>query len=229
MQKKDVNNSLNIGAVKGEKEICPYNNKRCIKISKTEKGICSFCFKGEDQIICPNYFKESDFIRKAANICFDHSNYRIIKELKYLNNFFDYVVVNADNSKEFFVIELQSLDTCGSYKFLFNESKKPFTINWKTTEKNLISQIIEKTSILKKYGARIVVVLQNTLFDYLNLCETSGEKEEVIFLIYKNELEGLRYTKKCTVSLSNIVSRFQDEKDGGLISIINKKLNRIDK
>ena len=70
----------------------------------------------------------------------------------------------------------------------------------------------------------MVVVLQNTLFDYLKLDEKSKGTEDIIFLVYKNDIKGLQHIKTCTVSLDDIISRSQNTNDVDLISIINKKM-----
>ena len=217
MLRKDVNNTLNIGASKNETETCPYTCKKCIKLSKTEMGICSFLFKNKFQIICPNYFIKTDFVDLAANLIFKHANYKVIKELKYKDNFFDYVVINNDNYKDFFVIELQTLDTCGSYKYL--------SINWKTTEKNLVSQIVEKGQILKKYNSKLIVIIQDTFFDYLDIHSTNEEDNDIIFIIYENKANELKFQKSITFSIEAIKNRFNFDNDEDLIDIIYKKIS----
>lgn len=68
------------------------------------------------------------------------------------------------------------------------------------------------------------MVLQNTLFDYLKLDEKSRGTEDIIFLVYKNDIKGLQHIKTHIVSLADIINKSQHIKDVDLISIINKKM-----
>ena len=224
MQKKDANNILNIGAIKNTQELCPFTNVKCIKISKTDLGICSYCFKNVDQVICPKFFNKTNFIEKAANIVFSHSNFKVLKEVKYKTNYFDFIVVDANEDSNFFVIELQTLDTCGSYKHFYNKTSKPLSINWKTTEKNLISQIIEKSTILNEYNSKLVVVVQNSLYEYMNLLESDKTNGDVIFQIYENKNNELLFRKTAYVSLGSIKNRFNIQDQTSLLEIINNNL-----
>ena len=224
MQKKDVNNFLNIGAIKSTQETCPFTDAKCIKISKTDLGICSYCFKNVDQVICPKFFNKTNFIEEAANVVFQHSNFKVLKEVKFKTNYFDFVVVDANEYRNFFVIELQTLDTCGSYKHFYNKTSKPLTINWKTTEKNLVSQIIEKSTILKEYNSKLVVVVQDSLYDYMKLFESDKKNGDVIFQIYENKNTELLFKKTAYVTLESIKNRFNIHDQTNLLEIINNNL-----
>lgn len=202
MQRKDVHKRLEIYTDKTD-TTCPFTNCKCKKINKSNHGICSFFFKGNYQILCPNIFIKSDFIEYINNVFLKADKYYLLKEVKYGNNYFDFILYNEIN-EEFVIIETQSLDSCGNYLSLLGEDVKSFTINRKTTLKTTIYQLIMKTYIAKKYKKKIVLVCQDSLLDYIEiekLCSSSIDySKDVFFLSYR--YDGKTFINKKIYSLS---------------------------
>lgn len=169
MQKNDANKRVEFYCRAKENTLCPFSNEKCIKISRCDIGICSFYHKEADQIICPHLFRQSDFIEFIAKNVLKAETYNVYKEVKAGNNFIDYIIVNSNKSDDYLAVELQSLDTSGNYKWVFGEKTKPFCINWKTTKKTILSQLLCKIRLFENNNKKLVLVIQDTFFAYLKL------------------------------------------------------------
>lgn len=169
MQKIDANKRVEFYCQANGNTLCPFSNEKCIKLSRCDMGICSFYHKEADQIICPNLFRQSDFIEFIAKNVLKAETFNVYKEVKVGNNFIDYIIVNSNNGDDYLAVELQSLDTSGNYKWVFGEKTKPFCINWKTTKKTILSQLLCKIRLFENNNKKLVLVIQDTFFDYLKL------------------------------------------------------------
>ena len=190
MQRKDVHYNLEVYCDQND-FVCPFTLKKCKKISKTEIGICSYNFKGVDQILCPNIFLKSNFFEIIKNGFFTGEKISILKEVKYENNFFDYILID-ELAKDYIIVEVQSLDTCGNYMSLFGKKVKPLSINWKTTLKTTIYQLILKSYIAQQFNRKIVLVCQDTFFEYVFGKEFQGKtcKEKPVHLLVFKYIKG---------------------------------------
>lgn len=127
--------------------ICPFTKKRCFKLSRAKIGICALEHNGEKQIICPSAFPKNQIFDLIANNVIKSNQYLLFNEVKLGDNFLDFLMVDRNNRNNYCGIEFQALDTTGNYRWLFGNKVKPFCINWKTTKKTIISQLITKAKI----------------------------------------------------------------------------------
>lgn len=191
MQRTDVNKQIEFYCEKNANQICPFSLEKCKKIVRSDLGVCSFFHKNSNQIICPNVFSRSSFIELISNKFLHTTNIEIYKEVKIGNNFIDYIIMDKIHPTNIVAIELQALDTSGNYKWVFGAKAKPFCINWKTTKKTILSQLVSKVSIFKKISKKVALVIQNTFFDYLKFKKNKfDETKDFHILTYQYENEG---------------------------------------
>ena len=183
MQKNDAQKSYEHHCVKDGQNMCPFTGSICKKISKTKIGICTLFHRGHQQIICPNYFYKFDFLKIVANKILNTTDYYVIKEFKIFDNFIDFILVDKNNYANYCAIELQALDTTGNYQWLFGEKVKPFCINWKTTKKTIIAQLIAKIPVFKTNNKKVVLVIQNTFLNYLKIDDKHLDYDDDLFIL----------------------------------------------
>lgn len=167
MQKKDVLKSIEYYCTKETNNICPFSHEKCKKVGRADLGVCSLYHNGNHQIICPNLFSKINFVKLVAKRIIGTDNVDFLKEFKAGNNFIDYIVVDKNDPSNYFGLEIQALDTSGNYRWLFGNKVKPFCINWKTTKKTIVSQLISKAQIFKKAKKHLVLLIQDTFLNYL--------------------------------------------------------------
>ena len=173
MQRIGANKNIEYYCEKSGNTVCPFSGEKCRKISRCEIGICSFRHGGSDQIICPELFKQSSFIDYIAKNVLNAEAFEVYREVKVGNNFIDYVIIDSRNSSSYLAVELQTLDTSGNYRWVFGEKTKPFCINWKATKKTILSQLLCKARLFGKNNKKLVMVIQDTFFKYLQFNETA--------------------------------------------------------
>jgi len=143
-------------------QLCPYLNRKCLKIRKSSPeisiGTCSV-FYGKDHnpiIICPyRLLERRQIFVDCLHLLSLHepgNELHVVSEIAIPGGSVDYFLVSARNAKvkDFVGIELQTLDTTGTIwperqKFLQEQgavididdaaSKKMFGMNWKMTAK----------------------------------------------------------------------------------------------
>lgn len=190
MRNKPCDKQIEYSCVSGVNDICPFNSKRCKKLPRSNIGICSFLHGGSQQIICPCVFEKSDYrviIEKKILGCRSSSVY---PEVKIGDNFFDYLVVDDDNEKQYCAVEIQSLDTTGNYKWVLGEKVKPFCINWNTTKKTIISQLITKLTIFQSVGKAVVLVIQDSFWKYLSKQTYAFDKSKELHILSYHYYDG---------------------------------------
>lgn len=200
------NTKLKIRASRFKSELCPFSNKKCFKIRKSNPdqtiGSCIVSYKNKPLIICPNRFLERDIIFKdLTGFLKPGHEYRVVPEIKVPGGSIDYCLISLKRGKvlDFLGIEIQALDTTGSsgiwearedyFKGKLRTSYG-YGVNWKMTAKTALIQLLHKTETFEELGKKIVVVMQDSLYDYISKeFDTSSVKKglnsnTVIFRIY---------------------------------------------
>ncbi len=191
-------------AIKGD--LCPFSRKKCFKIRKSKPdqtiGSCIISYKNEPLIICPNRFLEKDTVFKELSRSLKVSNeYRVVPEITVPGGSVDYCLTSLKrgNVLDFLGIEIQALDTTGSSgiweareDYIKGKLRTTYNygVNWKMTAKTTLVQLLHKAETFEELGKKIVVVMQDSLYDYIsNEFDTSNVKKglnsnNVIFRIY---------------------------------------------
>jgi len=175
-----------------EKQLCPFVNKRCYKVRKSQPeisiGTCSVLYSTENKpiIICPNRLLQN---RKVFLDCIHllhlhqpGNDIHIVPELSIPGGSVDYVIASVKDNKvkDFIGIEFQTLDTTGTVwperqKFLFDlgivientESNKTYGMNWKMTAKTILVQLHHKISTFEYLQKHLVLIIQDNFFEYM--------------------------------------------------------------
>lgn len=173
---------------------CPYLNKRCYKVRKSDPGVaigsCTVLYGKtlEPTIICPSRLIER---RQIFIDCFhlltQHepgNELHIVSEVSIPGGSVDYFLVSAENGKvkDFVGIELQTLDTTGTVwperQRLIRELGLPrlddaehfdkgFGMNWKMTAKTILVQMHHKVQTFEHVNKKLVLVVQDCLLSYM--------------------------------------------------------------
>lgn len=183
MDYKHLYKELEWHCKRGSNTVCPFSHAKCQKINRAEYGICSVAHNGTMQIICPCLLSRCEFINFIASNILNCGSVSCFKEVKVGSNFLDYLLVDKNDETNYCGVELQALDTTGNYKWVFGDKVKPFCINWKTTKKTIISQIISKERIFNKAGRPLVLVLQDSLFKYIGFKKSQFNKTKSIHVL----------------------------------------------
>ena len=174
------------------KQQCPFINKKCVKIRKSEPsisiGTCTVAYgkSNDNVIICPHRLIENNQIfLDCIHLLTQHepgNELHIIPEVSVPGGSIDYVLASVKNGKikDFTGVELQTLDTTGSvwgYRQSFLESqgiKQPvfdenatFGMNWKMTAKTILVQMHHKITTFENLNKHLVLVLQDCLMKYM--------------------------------------------------------------
>jgi galactitol-specific phosphotransferase system IIB component len=173
---------------------CPYANKRCYKVRKSEPeisiGTCTVNYgkEGRDIIICPNrLLQKNQVFVDCVHLLSNHepgNEFHVVSEVSIPGGSVDYFLVSARHGKvkDFVGIEFQTLDTTGTVwperQRLLDEhgidvdinvlnSKKPFGMNWKMTAKTILVQLHHKVDTFEHINKKLVLVVQDCLLDYM--------------------------------------------------------------
>ncbi|GBU29037.1 hypothetical protein R84B8_02599 [Treponema sp. R8-4-B8] len=175
-----------------DKQLCPFVNKRCYKVRKSQPeisiGTCSVLYSTDNKpiIICPNRLLQN---RKVFLDCVHllqlhqpGNDIHIVPELSVPGGSVDYVIASVRNNKvkDFVGIEFQTLDTTGTVwperqNFLFDlgivveniESDKTYGMNWKMTAKTILVQLHHKISTFEYLQKHLVLIIQDSFFEYM--------------------------------------------------------------
>lgn len=173
---------------------CPFLGKKCYKVRKSDPSIsigsCTVLY-GDQQapvIICPTRFTAGN---KVFLDCLDLMaplesgiELYVISEVNIPGGNVDFFLVSSRNGKviDFAGIETQALDTTGTVwlerQRLLRDlgveqdersrgEKASYGINWKMTAKTVLVQIHHKVQTFEYIGKKIVLVLQDRLFNYM--------------------------------------------------------------
>ena len=174
------------------KQCCPYLNKTCIKIRKSQPeisiGTCSVLYGRAERpiVICPyRLLERRQVFTDCLHLLSTHepgNELHIVPEVSVPGGSVDYFLVSAREGKvkDFVGMELQTLDTTGTVwpaRQQFLESVKAiksvdsigktFGMNWKMTAKTILIQLHHKIQTFEALNRRLVLVIQDSLLDYL--------------------------------------------------------------
>lgn len=174
---------------------CPYLQKQCIKVRKSQPdisiGTCSVMSGKKTPIpiiICPHRLLEKKQVfTDCLHLLTTHepgNELHVVPEVSIPGGNVDYFLVSARNSKvkDFVGVELQTLDTTGTVwperqRLLEvlgvptsdrqSESKSNFGINWKMTAKTILVQLHHKIETFEGINKKLVLVIQNHFLNYM--------------------------------------------------------------
>ncbi len=172
----------------------PFLRRKCLKNRKSEPeitiGTCTMLYGRQPQpvMICPfRLLERSQIFTDCVHLLTlrePGNELRVVAELSVPGGSIDYCLVSVRNGKprDFVGIELQTPDTTGTVwperqRFLRHHkvrvrrehaaSTKPFGLNWKMTAKTILVQLNHKIATFEYLSKRLVLVLQDCLFDYM--------------------------------------------------------------
>lgn len=171
---------------------CPYIDKKCWKIRKSQAdiaiGTCTVRYGEQNIVICPSRLLER---RQVFTDCLHlltlhepGNELHIVKEIKIPGGNVDYFLVSAKNRKvmDFAGIEFQTIDTTQTVwfdrqRFLATagvrvgrkevDNPKSFGMNWKMTAKTTLVQIHHKIQTFEHFNKHLALIIQDQLLDYM--------------------------------------------------------------
>jgi len=189
---KNTSNESNNWEIIVKEQTCPYTNKRCYKVRKSQPeisiGTCTVLYglKNQPIIICPNRLLQN---RKIFFDCMHllhlhqpGNDIHVVSELTIPGGSVDYVIASVKDNKvkDFVGIELQTLDTTGTVwperqNFLYDlgiincitENTKTYGINWKMTAKTILMQLHHKINTFEYLQKHFVLIIQDIFLDYM--------------------------------------------------------------
>lgn len=173
---------------------CPFLEKTCYKVRKSDPGTsigsCTVLYGNaqEPVVICPaRLLERRQIFTDCLHLLTAHepgNELHAIQEVSIPGGSVDYFLASARNGKvkDFVGIEIQTLDTTGTVwperQRLLKKlgvtrgdkeesSKKSYGMNWKMTAKTILVQIHHKIQTFEHVNKKLVLVLQDKLFDYM--------------------------------------------------------------
>lgn len=175
-----------------EKQICPYTQRICTKMRKSNPeikiGTCSVKYQDQDVIICPfRLLEHNQIFIDCLHLLTMHepgNELYIVPEVQIPGGHVDYFLISAKDKKikDFIGIELQTMDTTGTVwperqKFLNNQgievdvddlnNKKKFGMNWKMTLKTILIQMHHKSETFEHLNKHLVLIIQKPLYEHM--------------------------------------------------------------
>lgn len=177
-----------------ERQQCPFLNKRCYKVRKSEPeisiGTCTVLYGKASApiIICPTRLIERrQIFIDCLHLLTTHepgNELHIVSEVAIPGGSVDYFLVSAREARvrDFVGIELQTLDTTGTVwperQRLLRElnvprrddaenSDRTFGMNWKMTAKTILVQMHHKIQTFEHVNKKLALVTQDKLLDYM--------------------------------------------------------------
>lgn len=177
-----------------KKQQCPFLNRKCLKIRKSEPGVsigtCTVEYGQANNAvaICPfRLLERKQIFTDCIHLLTNHepgNELHVVPERSVPGGSIDYFLVSAKDRKvqDFVGIELQTLDTTGTVwperqRFLQLhgvrvkrkdvDSAKPFGMNWKMTAKTTLVQLHHKIETFESINKHLVLVAQDHLIDYM--------------------------------------------------------------
>ena len=197
--------------------LCPFINSLCIKIGHKLEGPYPVCTLHRRRVhrdppelvcVCPKRFFEADLINDVITNCWQGDppvNPQLAHEIKMAKfGNVDFVIADIDQQTgevgKFVSVELQAVDITGSYEPAYSaiinrepivEGKMSFGFNWGNVRKRFVSQLITKGFYHHHWQARIVAILQTTLYNeirkYIPFPESSLDdpSSNIVFMLYE--------------------------------------------
>lgn len=174
-----------------EKQNCPFLNRKCIKVRKSEPSItigsCSVFYSDFENpiIICPFRLLENrQIFSDCIHLLTLHqpgNELHILPEISIPGGNVDYFLVSARDGKvkDFVGVELQTMDTTGTVwperqKLLREKgleagepSSKSFGMNWKMTAKTILIQLHHKVETFETINKHLALVIQDNFLNYI--------------------------------------------------------------
>lgn len=175
-----------------ELQMCPYTQRSCIKMRKSDPkvkiGTCSVKYQNQNIIICPfRLLEHNQIFVDCLHLLTMHepgNELYLIPEVQIPGGHVDYFLVSTKDKKvkDFIGIELQTMDTTGTVwperqKFLNEqgvgvsredlESKRPFGMNWKMTLKTILVQMNHKSETFEHLNKHLVLIIQKPLYEHM--------------------------------------------------------------
>jgi len=173
---------------------CPFLSKTCYKVRKSDPGTsigsCTVLYGREQEpvVICPTRLLERrQIFTDCLHLLTTHepgNELHIIQEVSIPGGSVDYFLASAREGKvrDFVGVEIQTLDTTGTVwperqrllkklgvlrKDKEESSTKSYGMNWKMTAKTILVQMHHKIQTFEHVNKKLVLVLQDKLFDYM--------------------------------------------------------------
>lgn len=175
-----------------DSQICPYTNRICSKMRKSDPdvkiGTCSVKYQNKYVIICPfRLLEHNQIFIDCLHLLTMHepgNELYLIPEVQIPGGHVDYFLVSAKDGKvkDFIGIELQTMDTTGTVwperqKFLNERGiqvspedlsiKKSFGMNWKMTLKTILIQMHHKSETFEHLNKHLVLIIQKPLYEHM--------------------------------------------------------------
>jgi hypothetical protein len=189
---------------------CPFSGQVCSKTAKGESlPVCSVFIRNKPVAVCPKRLLQADILADVVATCWrgappPPSACEIVSEVK-MEGFgnVDFVVVAKDINgeiKDFVSVEVQAIDTTGSYNPAFQAlksastlPKKPvYNLNYDNVYKRYVTQLIRKGYFHHHWGTRIIGVMQDIVFEdiqsrfqFLTTPNLSDPAVNIVFLVYE--------------------------------------------
>lgn len=163
---------------------CPVLGQECAKRGRDTIpfGTCSMEYNGDQIVICPErfYFDDFEVLRRVAQHYFGSlANVRFYDEIEpsdMLPVKLDWVLAKVVNNQveDFCVVEIQSIDTSGTVRPVYDaflrgadtNIKVNYSPNWANVFKRLLPQVISKGRMCHDLGKRLYVVTQDHVLNY---------------------------------------------------------------
>lgn len=201
-----------------DRKLCPFRNKTpsCTKSSlKSPLGVCSVLENEEPVITCPVRFTEGwQPLLDARDLVFANDsseNWKWVPEVRLYDRFhqsagnIDWVLVRLNDAGElvdYGAVEVQSVYISGNVRDPFNrymEMRPDHDVPWRgqvrpdflsSSRKRLLPQLLYKGEILRAWGKKTAVILQDRFFRTLpDLDEVSRAEADIVWLTYRMELD----------------------------------------
>lgn len=246
--------------------LCPYNNKepKCTKDKKDDPlGVCAVFEQDYTAITCPVRFRQNWIIvEDAAKFFFPAgAQWKILQEVRLKDKQgksagnIDLVLASVDGDGkiiDFGAIEVQGVYISGNvrnpFEYYMEDPSGRKDMNWKgqknypgpdylsSSRKRLAPQLIFKGGILKSWGKKVAVILDQGFFDTLPaLEEVPKDQAEIAWFIYDLELDSRTnlYTlirrKTVYTKFAESLEKITRSEPGKMVDFIDSLRKKLDK
>jgi Restriction endonuclease NotI. len=216
-----------------EHYLCPFKNAVCSKRNHRSDApfpVCSIFRRAKNTIpatpviICPKRLYAADIYNDVITHCWPYSKPKhpiIVHEIKMgtVGNV-DMVIADLSTDKldisNFVSIELQAIDTTGSYEPAYTSivlnsalDKRPtYSFNYKNVQKRLVSQLINKGFYHHHWETKLIAVVQDVIYENIKTSIDFPEVEiansNIIFMQYQMILGGDDSEHRYELKLKNV-------------------------